>query len=76
MFKLLAGRQAEPAETDICMNLVNQMQQRYAKAPEDAEQLLQVGDAPRDESLTAAEHAAWTQLAMTILASDLAILLY
>lgn len=76
MFNLLAGRQAEPAEINICMNLVNQMQQRYAKAPNDAEQLLQIGDAPRNESLTAAEHAAWTQLAMTMLASDLAILLY
>ncbi|MDG2224397.1 MAG: PSD1 and planctomycete cytochrome C domain-containing protein [Rubripirellula sp.] len=76
LFKLLAGRQAAPAEIDICINLVNQMRQRYAETPADAEQILTVGDAPRDESLDAIEHAAWTQLAMTILASDLAILLY
>ena len=50
--------------------------ERYADAEPDAASLLSTGDAPRDASLPAAEHAAWTQMAITVLASDVAILLY
>jgi hypothetical protein len=49
---------------------------RYARAPDDARALLAIGDAPRDPSLDALEHAAWAQLVVTVLASDLALLLY
>ena len=35
-----------------------------------------MGEAARDEKLNPAEHAAWTQVAITLLASDLSILLY
>ena len=38
--------------------------------------LLSAGDAPRDEKLKPPELAAWTQLTATVLASDIAILLY
>jgi len=38
--------------------------------------LLTTGDSPRDEKLQAAELAAWSQLSITVLASDVAILLY
>ena len=50
--------------------------QRYASASDDALALLSIGDAPRDETLDPADHAAWTQLAVTVLASDVAIMLY
>ncbi len=52
------------------------MRERYADAPQDAQLLLAIGDAPRDTQLDPAEHAAWTQVAVTVLASDVAILLY
>ena len=52
------------------------MRQRYSAARKDALALLAIGDASRDEMLDAAEHAAWTQLSVTMLASDLAIMLY
>ena len=41
--------------------------------PEAALQLLGVGEAPRDESLDATEHAAWTHLATMILNLDEAV---
>ena len=43
---------------------------------EDALAFLSVGDAPRNASLNPAEHAAWAQLTTTVLASDVALLLY
>lgn len=76
MFQLVAGREASESEIDLCVKLVDQMQHRYSEAPQDAEALLTVGDAPRDETIESVEHATWTQLAITMLASDLAIVLY
>ena len=52
------------------------MRARYAGAEKDAQALLSAGDAARDETLESVEHAAWTQVAVTVLASDVAILLY
>ena len=45
-------------------------------AEQDARALLATGEAARDEALDPAEHAAWSQLAVTVMASDAAILLY
>ncbi|MGK0189074.1 MAG: hypothetical protein ACI9R3_004891 [Verrucomicrobiales bacterium] len=75
-FTFLASRVPDKSERATCMQLLNSMRQRYADAPEDAKSLLATGDAATDASLDAADHAAWTQVAMTILASDITILLY
>jgi len=37
---------------------------------------LSIGDSPRDKKLNAAEHAAWAQVAITVLASDVALWVY
>lgn len=76
LFGLLACRSPAEIERAACARLLAGMRQRYAGAEKDALALLAIGDAPRDESLDPAEHAAWTQLAVTLLASDLAIMLY
>jgi hypothetical protein len=76
MFEWLAGRRAEPQEMEVCKRLIEQATERYVESPEEAKRFLAIGEAPRDSTIDAAEHAAWTQLAMTVLASDLAILLY
>lgn len=76
VFELLASRAPGKEERQACMNLLNSMRQRFVDAPADADSLLAIGEAPTDRSLDAAEHAAWTQVTMTILASDLTILLY
>jgi hypothetical protein len=76
LFTLLACRHATDAERAACVGLLETMRERYADAEPDAIALLSIGDAPRNESLNPAEHAAWAQLAITVLASDVAILLY
>jgi hypothetical protein len=52
------------------------MRERFSKDKPAAESLLSYGDAARNKKLDAAEHAAWTQVTATVLASDVAILLY
>jgi hypothetical protein len=76
LFTLLACRHPTDVERAACTQLLNSMRARYAGAEKDALALLSIGDAPRDKELDVAEHAAWAQLAVTVLASDLAILLY
>ncbi len=76
MFRLLAHRDATKIEQRICGDLIAKSQERYSHNLVDAESLLAIGEAQRDSSIDAAEHAAWTQLASMILASDVAILLY
>ena len=76
LFQLLACREPNAAERRACLTLVKIMRSRYSKSPKDAEALLSTGDAPRDKKLNPADHAAWTQLTTTVLASDVAIMLY
>ncbi len=76
LFLLLASRSPDSTEQTACQNLLGQMRKRYQDSEADALELLTIGDANRDESLKPAELAAWTQLAVTVLASDAAILLY
>ena len=76
LFLLLGSRAASKVERDACMSLLEHMKQRYTEAKDDALALLSTGEAPRDETLDPAEHAAWTKVAATVLASDVAIRLY
>lgn len=76
LFKLLACRNPTDHERAACMKLLTVMRERYADAEKDAVALLSIGETPRDEKLKPAEHAAWTQLAVTVLASDVSLLLY
>jgi hypothetical protein len=76
LFMLLACREPTDRESAACTQLLTAMRERYATAEDDALALLAIGDAPRDEQLDAVDHAAWTQLAVTVLASDVAISLY
>jgi hypothetical protein len=76
LFTLVACRKPSDVERRACENLLSAMRKRFAGEPKAALALLSTGDAPRDEKLDPAEHAAWSQLAITVLASDIAILLY
>ena len=60
----------------VLARLLARERTHYRDQPEDARALLSVGEAPRDKSIPVAEHAAWTQVAVIVLASDPAILLY
>ncbi len=76
LFDLLACRKPSDTEKKTCMNLLQKMDRRYGGSEKDAVALLGSGDAPRDDSYPTGKLAAWTQLAATVLASDIAILVY
>ena len=76
LFSLVASREPSDVERAACLNLLQSRRARYGENPKDADMLLTVGDAPRDATLSAVESAVWSQVAGTVLASDLAILLY
>ena len=76
MFTLLACREPNAAEREACNQLLKTMRARYAAAEKDARDLLNTGEVPRDKSLNSTDHAAWTQMAATVLASDLALMLF
>jgi hypothetical protein len=76
LFQLLACRSPTERERAACNTLLQTMRDRYADAEQDALALLSSGDAPRDQTLDPTLHAAWSQVAAAVLASDVAILLY
>ena len=76
LFTLLACREPNEAERDACGRLLKSMRNRYESAEKDAIELLDTGEVPRDKSLNTTDHAAWTQMAATALASDLALMLF
>ena len=76
VFKLIVCREPNAKERATCDSLLQQLKTRYSKSPDDAKALLATGEAPSDESIDAKELAAWSQLVTTVLASDLAILVY
>ena len=76
LFELLASRNPTDRESVACRDLLASMKQRFTQSPDDALALLSQGEATRNEKLDPAELAAWTQVAVTVLASDVAILLY
>ena len=76
LFELVASRAPNAAERKACMDLFKTLKTRYAANEKDAQAFLSVGDSPRDEKLNAAEHAAWTQVVITVLASDITMWIY
>jgi hypothetical protein len=76
LFELVASRAPNAAERKACMDLFKTLKARYAANKKDAQAFLSVGDSPRDEKLNAAEHAAWAQVAITALASDITMWIY
>ena len=76
LFSLLASRNPTPSERVACESLLETMRKRYQSQEKDATELVSVGDANRDPALSPSDVAAWTQVAVIVLASDTAILLY
>ena len=69
-FRLAIARAPKPAESRLLRELLEANRAAYRADPQAALKLLQVGEAPRDESLDASELAAWTIVASTILNLD------
>jgi hypothetical protein len=76
MFMLLTSRPANDIERKVCMQLLNQMRERYKDHPEEANELLSYGASGVNHELDPSEQASWAQVAITVLASDASILMY
>ena len=69
-FRLATARMPSENETKSLVTLFEKQRARFASAPEQATALLSIGESPRNEKLDAAELAAWTSVASTILNLD------
>ena len=69
-FRLLLAREPNQAELDVLLQLRQRMIDRYTADPSSAEQLLSVGDAPRDVPLDPIVHAAMTNVVSALLGLD------
>jgi hypothetical protein len=76
LVRMLTCRDPSPKELSACESLLASLRARYRESPEDAKRLLAIGEAPGNESMDPEELAAWAQLATTVLASDIAIMMY
>jgi len=66
-FKRALAREPKDAEKKSLLALLEQQTSFYQGSAGEAEKLLKVGNAPRNESLSAPEHAAWTSICRVIL---------
>ncbi len=66
-FKRALAREPKEVEKKSLLALLAKQTEFYRGAAPDAEKLLKVGNAPRNESLSASEHAAWTSVCRVIL---------
>ncbi|MDF1657691.1 MAG: DUF1553 domain-containing protein [Verrucomicrobiales bacterium] len=69
-FELATAREPESGELATLLDIYEHSLSTYATAKEESHQLLSAGDSPRDETLPAGEHAAWTIVASMILNLD------
>ncbi len=72
-FLLVTGRRPNDEELAILVESFTAQQTQFANDPQAAEQLLAVGESPRNTELDPVEHAAWTMLANLLLNLDEAI---
>ena len=76
LFKLLASREASTVEQRAIAKLLDNLRTHYGGNKDDTRALLAIGDAEQNDELDPTDHAVWTLIAVTILASDPAILIY
>ena len=69
-YRVVAARAPKALVSQILSSAFNEEFEHYKKNPEAAAKLLAAGESKRDESLNAAEHAAWTIVASMLLNLD------
>jgi len=72
-FRLATSRPATKQELDLVTSYLSEQRNRYRTHPDEAEKTLSIGESPRDKSLPAPEHAAWTLVCNLILNLDEAL---
>lgn len=65
-YQLVLGRNPQPKEAAVLLELVQRKTQEYAQAPDEAKKLLAVGESPAPAHLAAPELAGWT-MGMSVL---------
>jgi hypothetical protein len=70
IFRRLLARRPSVAERKILLARLSTLREQFAADAKAAEQLLAVGESPRDESIAVAEHAAYTVLCSLALNLD------
>jgi hypothetical protein len=70
VFLRVLARPATAAEQTVLLNGLQRTRQQFAATDGAADQLLAVGDSPRDNALEVVEHASWTTLCLSILNLD------
>ncbi len=73
LYRLVLFRAPSAAERDILRQRLATLRAQFKADPEATAALLQVGESPRDESLPAADHAAFTALSQLVLNLDEAL---
>ena len=76
LFVKLACRPPNIRERQVCERLLAAMRERYKKTPDEAKELLRSAGVSEQNSVPQEELAAWMQLAITVLASDVSIILF
>jgi hypothetical protein len=66
-FRAATSRRPEPRELAVLQRALRRERATFAAAPQAAERLLAAGEALRDRTFDAVEHAAWTQVAAMLL---------
>jgi hypothetical protein len=61
------SREPKPAELSVVESTLGRERKRYAANPAEAEKFLNLGEAPRNDAIPFAEHAAWSQVATLLL---------
>jgi hypothetical protein len=69
-FEWATGRPADQLRIDVLKEFYDEQSKIFKDDPKRADELLSVGESPRDEKLDPYDHAAWTLLASIILNLD------
>ena len=69
-YRLVTSRKPKPIILQILTSAYNEEHANFSKNTEAANKLLAIGESKRDESINAAEHAAWTIVASMLLNLD------
>ncbi len=69
-FRLAASRSPTTQESIVLTDFLKEARKRYRSDPADAAKTLSIGESPRDKTIPASEHAAWTLVCNLILNLD------
>ncbi|MCB8931936.1 MAG: PSD1 domain-containing protein [Chthonomonadaceae bacterium] len=69
-FRLATARDPSPSEQGVLLRALSEQRALYHFDVDNAKKLISAGEAPRDESLDPAEHAAWTMVCNLMLNLD------